>query len=96
MSLVYKYQFDESGQLFVPFGKVVLVSTQYNPGEMVPTVWVEHTNDELKSDQRMGLQLFGTAHEVDTFILEFKGSCICNHGALVWHVYGTPRQARKI
>lgn len=79
MRVIYKYDFDLSGVLVVPHGKVVLVAQQNN--SELPSVWVEH---EDITDERMALHMYGTGHQIDVRH-RHVGSAVC--GSLVWHVY---------
>ena len=81
---IFKYPFH--GDLVkVPPGKVLIIAPQH-PGDVFPTLWIEHTDLDLKSEVRRTYCLVGTGQEFVHGVTHM-GSCVCANGELVWHVY---------
>ncbi len=81
---VFKYPF-HGDIVETPPGKVRLVAPQ-QPSASFPTLWVEHTDTDLKSETCHKYCIVGTGYD---FVhgMTHVGSCVCADGALVWHVY---------
>ena len=97
MRVIYKYNsWALRGLDYIleaPEGKILLVGAQY-PGSLQPTLWIEHEVSDISLVTTLpwyNYVMKGTGGGEIGPSLEHVGSCICQQGDLVWHVYREPK-----